>query len=232
NALLVLLTLLVLMPLFRNLPQATLAALVIEAMVRSLKPQYAKKLRHIRREEFRLFLTAFLGQLFLGVFPGIALGVILSLLQIIRRGSYPHTAVLGKKPGKEVYLDYSVYPDVESIPGLLIYRFDALLVFANAPHFATQLRRYIAESDPPVQQVLISAETISDIDTTGIDQLLKLHQELTRQGITFTLARVHSRVRGMLNRSGAEAAIGTDHFYDSIADGVAAFTESTRNQGG
>lgn len=84
---LVILTLLVLMPLFRNLPQATLGALVIAAMVRSLKPEYVQKLRRIRIEEFRLFLIAFLGELFLGV--------ILSLIQVIRRGSYPGTAVLG-----------------------------------------------------------------------------------------------------------------------------------------
>ncbi len=224
NAVLVILTLLVLMPLFRNLPQATLGALVIAAMVQSLKPQYVQQLRRIRVEEFRLFSIAFLGELFLGVFPGIALGVILSLLQVIRRGSYPGTAVLGKKPGKEVYLDRTLHPEVETIPGLLIYRFDAALAFANAPHFVAQLRQYSAESDTPVQQVLISAETMNDIDTTGIEQLLKLHQELNRQGITLTFARVHSRVRGMLRRSGAEAAIGAENFYDAISDGVTAFS--------
>jgi high affinity sulfate transporter 1 len=229
NAGLVILTLLVLMPLFRNLPQATLGALVIEAMVRSLKPQYVKKLRHIRIQEFRLFLIAFLGELFLGVFPGIALGVILSLLQIIRRGSYPGAAVLGKKPGKELYLNRNVYPQLETIPGLLIYRFDAQLVFINAPHFVTQLRQFIAESDLPVQQVLISAETINDIDTTGIDQLLKLHQELTKQEITLTFAHVHSRVREMLNRSGATDVIGKDHFYESISDGTDAFIQSMQD---
>ncbi|GAB4365934.1 MAG: SulP family inorganic anion transporter [Elainellaceae cyanobacterium] len=229
NAVLVILTLLVLMPLFRNLPQATLGALVIAAMVQSLKPEYVQALRRIRIEEFRLFLIAFLGELFLGVFPGIALGVILSLIQVIRRGSYPHTAVLGQKPGKESYLDRTQHPEVETIPGLLIYRFDAQLAFANAPHFVTQLRQYIAETDPPVQQVLISAETINDIDTTGIDQLLKLHQELTRQGITLTFAHVHDRVWVMLNRSGAIDGLGTDHFFESIADGVTAFIKSQKD---
>lgn len=227
NAGLVILTLLVLMPLFRNLPQATLGALVIEAMIRSLKPEYVQKLRHIRIQEFRLFAIAFLGQLFLGVFPGIALGVILSLLQVIRRGSYPPTAVLGKKPGRELYLDRTQHPEVEIIPGLLIYRFDSLLAFANASHFADQLRRYIAEADPPVRQVLISAETINDIDTTGIDQLLKLHQELTRSGIKLTFARVYSRVRGMLDRSGAMDVIGPEHFYESISDGIMDFQKTT-----
>lgn len=228
NAVLVILTLLVLMPLFRNLPQATLGALVIEAMVRSLKPQYVQKLRRIRVEEFRLFAIAFLGELFLGVFPGIAWGVILSLLQIIRRGSYPPTAVLGKRPETGFYGDVTQYPDAETVPGLLIYRFDALLAFINALHFVTQLRRYIAESHPPVQQVLISAETINDIDTTGIDQILRLHQELSRQGIKLTFARVHSRVQVMLNRSGATDAIGIDNFFDSILDGVTAF-QQTKN---
>jgi SulP family sulfate permease len=194
--------------------------------VRSLKPAYVKKLRRIRVEEFRLFWVSFLGQLFLGVFPGIALGVVLSLLQLIRRGSYPPTAVLGKKPGKEIYLDRTQYPEVETIPGLLIYRFDALLAFGNAAHFVTQLRRYMAEADPPVRQVLISAETINDIDTTGIDQVLKLHQELHQQGIALTFARVHSRVREMLLRSGAMDAIGADHFYDSISDGIEAFSQA------
>ncbi len=229
NAVLVVLTLLVLMPLFRNLPQATLAALVIAAMVRSLKPQYVKKLRRIRVEEFRLFTAVFLGELFLGVFPGIALGVVLSLLQVIRRGSYPNTAVLGKKPGKEVYLDHILYPDVETVPGLLIYRFDAQLAFANAPHFVNQLRRYIAAADPTVQQVLVSAETLHDIDTTGIDQLLKLHKELHQQGISLTFAGLHDRAYAMLSRSGAVDVIGKTNFYESIADGLESFIQS---QGG
>lgn len=229
NAVLVLLTLLVLMPLFRNLPQATLGALVIVAMLRSLKPDYAKQLRRIRSEEFRLFMIAFLGQLCLGVFPGIALGVILSLLQVIRRGTFPPTAILGKMPGKEIYLDRMLHPEVETISGLLIYRFSAQLVFANAPHFVAQLRQYIAESDSPVQQVLINAETMNDIDTTGIEQVLKLAQELAKQGITLTFAHMPNRVRGMLTRSGTDAVIGTDHFYDSISDGVDAFKQSHRD---
>lgn len=229
NAILVILTLLVLMPLFRDLPQTTLAALVIVAMVQSLKPEYVKKLRRIRVEEFRLFTIAFLGELLLGVFPGIALGVILSLLQVIRRGSFPPTAVLGKKPGKEIYLDRTLSTEVETIPGLLIYQFDSLLAFANAPHFASQLRQYIAESDPPVQQVLINAETINDIDTTGIEQVLKLHQELNKRGIRLTFAHIHNRVRGMLKRSGAIDIIGADHFYESISDGVDAFLQSARS---
>lgn len=228
NAGLVLLTLLVLMPLFRNLPQATLGALVIEAMVRSLKPAYVKKLYSIRIQEFRQFMLAFLGELCLGVFPGIALGVILSLMQIVRRGSYPPTAVLGKRPGKELYLDRTQHPDVETIPGLLIYRFDGLLMFINASHFAEQLRHHIAASDPPVQKVLINAETITDIDTTGIDQLLKLHRELRSQGITLALARVHSRVRGMLSRTGAMDVIGADQVYESIAEGVDVFMQSQK----
>ncbi len=228
NAILVILTLLALMPLFRNLPQATLAALVIEAMVRSLKLAYVQKLRRIRIEEFRLFAIAFLGELFLGVFPGIALGVILSLLQMIRRGSYPPTAVLGRSPGTELYFDRATHPEVETIPGLLIYRFDAILAFANAPHFADQLRRYINQTESPVQQVLINAETITEIDTTGIDQILRLQQELNGQGITLAFARIHSRVRGMLERSGAIDRIGMEQFYDSISDGVHAFINAQK----
>ncbi len=226
NAVLVIGTLLLLMPLFRNLPQATLGALVIAAMVQSLKPDYVQKLRRIRVAEFQLFTIAFLGQLFLGVFPGIVLGVILSLLQVIQRGSHPGTAILGKKPGKEVYVNCALHPDAETIPGLLIYRFDAQLVFANAPHFDAQLWQYIAAAHPPVRQVLLSAEMISDIDTTGIEQLLKVQQELDKKGITLTLAQVHSQVMGMLERSGAVTAIGVDHFYELDADGVAAFLQS------
>jgi high affinity sulfate transporter 1 len=132
---LVVLTLLFLMPLFRNLPHATLAAIVIEAMLGLANFSYLKNLRRVSPVEYAVALVAFLGVLFLGALQGIGLGVVLSLLLLIHRASHPGTAVLGKLPGEEMYRDILRHPEATTIPGLLLFRFDADLIFPNANYF-------------------------------------------------------------------------------------------------
>lgn len=230
NAGLVILTLLFLMPLFQNLPNATLAAIVIQAMTNLIIPGYFPRLYRISRPEFWYSLVTFAGELFLGILPGVLVGVIVSLGALIRRGTRPGTAVIGRMPDKETYRDISLYPEAETVPGLLIYRFDSALFFSNAEYFTVEIRRYVAEAKAPVQQVLINAETMNDLDTTGTDQLIKLHEQLEEGGIGLSFAKVRDPVREMMRKSGAEDIIDPGNFHDSVDEGVRAYLRHSRDR--
>ena len=230
NAGLVILTLLFLMPLFQNLPNAALAAIVIQAMTNLLNPGYFRKLYRVSRTEFWYSLATFLGELFLGILPGVLIGVITSLLALIRRGTRPGTAIIGRMPDKETYRDITFYPEAETVPGLLIFRFDSALFFSNAEYFTHEIRRYVATAEVPVQQVLINAETMNDIDTTGADQLIVLQESLEKDGIVLAFAKVRDPMREMMRLSGAEEAIGVDNFYPSVSEGVRAFIKESKDR--
>ena len=223
NAGFVFLTLMFLMPLFKNLPHATLAAIVIHAMLGLMDFGYLKRLRGISLVEFGLAMTAFAGELVFGVLQGIGLGVVLSIVALIYRASYPGTAVLGQLPGKEAYRDLKRHPDATTIPGLLLFRFDSSLFFANATHFADVLKREIGEAEDPVRAVLVDAEPTNLIDATACDMLVKLHSELSAKGIVLAFARVRDPVRDKLRQAGVEAVVGADRVYERITDGVRAF---------
>ena len=206
NAGLVLLTLLILMPLFTNLPQATLGAIVIQAMTGALTPAYFGKLYRYSRLEFWYAAGAFLGELVLGILSGVLLGVLLSLLALIRGASHPGTAVVGKMSGSDNYRDVKWYPQAKTYPGLLIFRFDALIFFSNASFFNSEVQRNIDQADAPVRQVLIDGEAINRIDSTAVEHLVKLKANLDRQSIRLYIRRVESPRQGKdaLERSGGE----------------------------
>jgi SulP family sulfate permease len=225
NAGLVLLTLLFVLPLFFNLPNATLSAIVIQAMFGLLNFSYFRRLLRIDRAEFAYSMAALFGVLILGILQGVALGVVLTLIVIIRRVSSPVTAVLGRLPETNAYRDIIISPEVETIPGLLIYRFDAPIIFPNASYFADNVRRLIDEAETPVHEVLVAAQQINNLDSTGADQLMKLQSELVTKGIVLSFAEVKSALRQMMLSTGLEEKIGADHFYESINDGVKAFLQ-------
>jgi len=224
NAGFVFLTLMFLMPLFKNLPHATLAAIVIHAMLGLMDFGYLRRLRGISLVEFGLAMTAFAGELIFGVLQGIGLGVVLSIVALIYRASYPGTAVLGQLPGKEAYRDLKRHPEATTIPGLLLFRFDSSLFFANATHFSDVLKRKISEAEGPVRAVLIDAEPTNLIDATACDMLVKLHSELAAKGIVLAFARVRDPVRDKFRLAGVETTVGADHVYERITDGVKAFS--------
>jgi len=232
NAGLVFLTLLFVLPLFFNLPNATLSAIVIQAMFGLLNFAYFRQLFRIDRGEFAYAMAALFGVLVLGILQGVALGVILALAVLIRRVSRPATAVLGRLPGTDAYRDITAYPEAEVLPGLLIFRFDAPIIFPNAGYFADKVRRLIAEAASPVRQVLVPAQQINQLDSTGADQLARLQTELGAKGIAFFFAEVKSGLREAMRRTGLEGKIGADHFYESIQDGVQAFLQRQEQTSG
>jgi len=232
NAGLVFLTLLFVLPLFFNLPNATLSAIVIQAMFGLLNFAYFRQLFRIDRGEFAYAMAALFGVLVLGILQGVALGAILALAVLIRRVSRPATAVLGRLPGTDAYRDITAYPEAEVLPGLLIFRFDAPIIFPNAGYFADKVRRLIAEAASPVRQVLVPAQQINQLDSTGADQLARLQTELGAKGIAFFFAEVKSGLREAMRRTGLEGKIGADHFYESIQDGVQAFLQRQEQTSG
>jgi high affinity sulfate transporter 1 len=223
NAGLVFLTLLFVLPLFFKLPNATLSAIVIQAMFGLLDFAYLRQLFRIARGEFAYAMAALCGVLVLGILEGVALGVVLSLLILIRRVSRPATAVLGRLPGTDGYRDITVNPEAQALPGLVIFRFDAPIIFPNAGYFADEVRRLIAEAATPVSEVLIPAQQINQLDTTGAEQLAKLKTELGAKGIALSFAEAKSALLESMRRTGLEEKIGTDHFYKSIEEGVQVF---------
>jgi len=225
NAGLVLITLLFALPLFYKLPDATLAAVVIAAMSGLLNFKYLKNLYSINRSEFAYGIAALFGVIIFGILQGVALGVILAIVFLIRRVSRPATAVLGKLPGTHDFRDRKVYSEVESIPGLLIFRFDAPIIFVNARNFADEVRRLIKEATEPIKEVLIAAVQINQLDSTGADQISKLQSELETKGITFSIAEAKIGLMDVIKKTGLEEKIGTDNFYKSIEDGVQAFSQ-------
>jgi SulP family sulfate permease len=218
-----LLTLLVLTPLFRDLPHPALAAIVIAAMLHLSKPAYLRKLAREAPWEFALAVTVIAGELVLGVLQGIALGVAISLLMLIYRASHLASAVLGKLPGEEAYRDVRLHPEARTFPGLLIFNPGGSLFFASIGHFESAIRAALAASRPSVREVLIDGSSVTFTDASARDALLGLIHELKDQGIAVSFARVRDPVRAYLQKAGIVDAVGASAFHDRLTDGVRVF---------
>jgi SulP family sulfate permease len=229
-AVMVLITIIALTPLVRNLPEATLGAIVIHAVWHLIDFSKLKHLYKIRFDDFLAAAVALLGVLVLGILFGLVFAVLLSLLQLLRRIKTPSTVILGRVPGKEVFRNIENFTGGKTYPGLLILRFDGLLFFANSPNFRNKVRSLLAD-DPSVRMVLIDAESITDIDTTALDMLEKLHKEMARSNVDLHFARMKTELRSLLRKAGLEEAIGADHFYISVREGVDAYLAEYRQTG-
>jgi high affinity sulfate transporter 1 len=212
--------------LFRNLPQPALAAVVITASLSLADIPGTVRLWRQRRVEFLLSIAAFLGVVLLGVLPGIAIAVGLSILNVFRRAWWPYDTELGRVEGLAGYHDVHSYPQAEHLPGLVIYRFDGPLFFANAKTFRDEVRR-MARADPPPTWILIAAEPMTDVDTTASDMLEELDEALNDQGISLVFAELKDPVRRKIERYGLTRTISPQHFFPTIESAVAAFRQQT-----
>jgi high affinity sulfate transporter 1 len=212
--------------LFRNLPQPALAAVVITASLSLADIPGTARLWRQRKVEFLLSIAAFLGVVLLGVLPGIAIAVALSILNVFRRAWWPYDTQLGRVEGLPGYHDVRSYPQAEHLPGLVIYRFDGPLFFANATTFRDEVRR-MAEADPPPTWILVAAEPMTDVDTTASDVLEELDQGLNAQGISLVFAELKDPVRRKIERYGLTRTINPQHFFPTIESAVAAFRQET-----
>jgi high affinity sulfate transporter 1 len=215
--------------LFRNLPQPALAAVVITAALSLADIPATVRLWRQRKVEFLLSVAAFLGVALLGVLPGIAIAVGLSILNVFRRAWWPYETVLGRPEGLPGYHDVHSYPDAEQLPGLVIYRFDAPLFFANAKTFRDEVRR-LARTEPKPSWIVIAAEPITDVDTTASDVLEDLDQELNDARISLVFAELKDPVRRKIERYGLTRTINPRHFFPTVGAAIAAFRDQTGAQ--
>jgi MFS superfamily sulfate permease-like transporter len=223
------LTLVLLTPLFRNMPHPALAAIVIGAMLHLSKPGYLRSLFARSRWEFAVAAIVIAGELTLGVLQGIGLGVVLALLMLIYRTSHPQSAVLGQLAGTEAYRDIRLHPEALTFPGLLIWRAGGDLFFASIGHLGAQLNDALAASSPAAKHVLIDAGSVDFIDTTACDALLDAIRDLKSRGITLAFARVRDQVRERMQLGGVEAAVSSTNFYERVTDGVRAWQQRRQN---
>ncbi|HSG86359.1 MAG TPA: sulfate permease [Candidatus Limnocylindrales bacterium] len=209
------------------LPSATLAAVVIVAATSLVDLPALVRLYQVRRSEFLLAALSFGGVVFLGVIPGIFLAVAMSIIVFVRRSWQPHDAVLGRAKGVKGYHDLHYYPSARQIPGLLIYRFDAPLFFANADVFGDRILARIRASDVPVRWVVVAAEPITDVDTTAATKLDLLLDDLEQRGIVLAFAGLKDFVKDRLRTTGTLERIGEDRLFPTMGTAVDAYVHAT-----
>jgi len=220
---LVLVTLLFLTGLFEQLPLAVLSGIVIVAGIGLFEVRDFKALWRVRRSEFWLGAITVVSVLGLGMLGGIAFAIGLSMLVALSRLIRPHTAELGRVEGTDTYRDLDNFADAEPVPGLLIYRIDDELFFANTAVIVEDIERRLSISEPAATALLIDAEGMSDVDATAAQQLGELLDDLDAVGIEVLWARVRRPVVDMLERSGLMDRIGEDHVYLEIDDAVSEY---------
>jgi high affinity sulfate transporter 1 len=229
NALLVLTTILVLTPFFADLPQASLAAIVIAAVLPLMRTGELRRLRRLDELDFMLAVVCLLGVLLFGVLGGLGVAVIASLGALVYRSARPHTATLGRvhARGEEDedfgFRDVSRHPEGETYPGLIIFRFDQEIFFANALFFRDRVRELVAEADPPARAILLDAAAITHVDTTGLDILRDVHEELSAGGVRLMIARMKGPVHDILERAALMDVIGRENFFPTVHAGVAEY---------
>ena len=212
--------------LMRYVPQPTLGAVVIAAAVSLTDVAGMRRLWLQRRTEFLLCLIALLGVALLGVLPGILVAVGLSILNVFRRTWWPHQAELGRVEGIAGMHDTVSYPDAERLPGLVVYRFDAPLIFANARSFGETVRE-MAESDSTLRWIVVASEPITDVDTTAADMLEELDTWLNARDVSLVFAEMKDPVRAKIERYGLTRTIAPEHFLPTVDEAVAEYTRRT-----
>jgi MFS superfamily sulfate permease-like transporter len=211
--------------LVHDMPLSALAAVVMVAVLGLIDIPGARRLYSWRRTEFALAMTAFAGVAVLGVLWGVGVAITLSLLNFVRRAWYPHDAELGRVDRLKGYHDTARHPEARLIPGLVLYRFDAPLFFANADLFRARVRA-LANTDG-TNWVVVAAEPITDVDATAGEALATLSSELHDAGVELAFAELKGPVRDVLRRYGVEQQIGAQRFYPTVGVAVAAYVNET-----
>ncbi|CUR57098.1 putative sulfate transporter [metagenome] len=212
-------------PVLARFPDGALAAVVVYAGLRLVDVGEFVRIARYRRTELVIALATSLGVLVLGVLEGVLVAVSLSLVDVFRRVARPHDAVEGLVPDVAGMHDVDDYDDAAPVPGLLVYRYDAPLFFANAENFLARVRESVAAYDP--EWVLLNAEAIGEVDLTGADALETLRAELAAKGIVLALARLKQDPRDALQPSGVLDRIGEDHIFPTLPTALEAFRAAT-----
>jgi MFS superfamily sulfate permease-like transporter len=212
--------------LLATFPTAALGAMVVYAAVRLIDIAAFRRLAKFRRSELILALLTALAVLVFGVLYGVLAAVGLSILDLLRRVARPHDSVLGFVPGVAGMHDIEDYPQAQLEPGLLVYRYDAPLFFANAEDFRMRAMAAVDANPDPVRWFVLNAEANVEVDLTALDAVDQLRQDLARRGIVFAMARVTWHLREALAAAGLLDTIGDDHIFPTLPTAVQAYRSS------
>jgi high affinity sulfate transporter 1 len=213
--------------LLASLPSSVLAAVVIAASLSLVEIRGVVRLYRLRRSEFVLSIACLVAVAFVGVVAGIFFSVGMAIAAFLWRAWRPYSAVLGRLPGVKGYHDVSRHPEADLVPGLVLFRWDAPLFFANAEMFRGAVEDAIEASPTPARWLVIAAEPVTDIDTTAADVLDDLHRALEALGIELAFAELKGPAKDRLRRYGLFDLIGRTRFYPTVGAAVSAYVAET-----
>ena len=212
-------------PVLASFPTAALGAVVVYAAVRLIDVPEFRRLARFRRSELLIALATTVLVLIVGVLQGVLVAIGLSILDLLRRVARPHDAIQGLVPDMAGMHDVDDYPEATLVPGLLVYRYDSPLFFANAEDFLSRARAAVTNSLVPVKWFLLNTEAISEVDISAVDALEALRRELTEQGIVFALARMKQDLRSDLAPSGLLERVGEDRVFPTLPTALTAYQQ-------
>jgi high affinity sulfate transporter 1 len=226
GALAVALLLVVAPDLLQNLPTSALAAVVIASAIGLIEVTDLRRIYRIQRWEFWLSIVCTVGVAVLGAIPGIGLAIVIAVIEFLWDGWRPYSAVLGRAEGVKGYHDITRYPDARLIPGLVLFRWDAPLFFANAELFHDRVLDAVATSPTPVRWLVVAAEPVTSVDVTSADMLAELAETLHAAGIEFCVAEMKDPVKDKLKRFGLFARLGETAFFPTMGAAVSSYLET------
>jgi MFS superfamily sulfate permease-like transporter len=215
-------------PLLEAFPLAALAGLVVYAAIKLVDVPEIRRVLAFRHSEAILMTAAFVGVVAFDLLIGIGIAVALSVADLLRRVARAHDAVQGSVPGLAGLHDIDDYPEATTVPGLVVYRYDAPLFFANAEDFRNRVLAAVTAERAPVEWVVLNMEANVEIDLTATDMLEDLRADLASRGIVLVMARVKQDLVVYLERVGLVARIGADHVFPTLPTALEGFRSRTR----
>ena len=212
--------------LLQDLPSTALAAVVIASALGLIEIADLRRIYRIQRWEFWLSMACFAGVAVLGAIPGIALAIVIAVIEFLWDGWRPHSAVLGRADGVKGYHDVARYPHARLIPGLVLLRWDAPLFFANAELFNARVLAAVAGSPTPVRRLVVAAEPVTSVDVTAADMLADLDDTLRAAGVELAFAELKDPVKDKLKRFGLFARFGEKSFFATVGEAVHAYLQA------
>jgi high affinity sulfate transporter 1 len=218
-------------PVLAHFPEAALGAIVIYAAIRLIDVTAFRRLLAFRRTELAIALATCAGVLSFNILYGVLVAIGLSVADLLVRVARPHDAILGLVPGLAGMHDVDDYPSAQAIPGLVVYRYDAPLFFANADDFRRRAVAAAAQGPAPLRWFVLNVEANVEVDFTALEALDAVREEITRQGAVFALARVKQDLLARLQAFGLADKIGEERLFPTLPTAVQAYQESARQQG-
>ena len=207
------------------LPNTALAAVVIASAIGLIEISDLKRIYRIQRWEFWLSIACFIGVAVFGAIPGITLAIVIAVIEFLWDGWRPHSAVLGRVDQIKGYHDISRYPEARRIPGLVLFRWDAPLFFANAEFFHERVMHAVASSPTPVRWLVVAAEPVTSIDVTAADAIAQLDDSLHAAGIELCFAEMKDPVKDKLKRFGLMTRFGDSNFFATLGEAVGTYLD-------